>query len=1359
MLRKKEIDLFGDKSAATNNPQVTNTTRSPRLNVIAGGVLPAAERLHHLFESCCDRYSSRIAIINGGEHVTYAELDQSANQLARYLIKIGLRPGARVGIHLDRSANVYISLLAVLKAHAVFVPMDPELPTERKLFIADDAGLSAIITTSVGMAEMGPVACRQIALDLVQAELADMETERPCISPDTAAGDDSLCYIMYTSGSTGTPKGVAVEHASICHFVRVARYTYGIMPADRVYQGMIIAFDFSIEEIWPALTCGAAIVPASAQESRLGDELADFLNEYGVTVLCCVPTLLATLTRDVPSLRLLMVGGEPCPQYLVEKWGKQGCRMLNTYGPTETTVTATWGELLPGKPVTIGRAMPGYTVYLLDEDRNPVAVGQTGEICIAGIGVARGYVNRPKLTRQSFIPDKFDPEHNPSGRLYCTGDLGRLTPAGEIEYLGRVDSQVKIRGRRVELSEIEAVLAEHAEVYTAVVSTTLETDIQEIVAYCQLIHEPLAETKEQIRQWLAARLPSYMVPAYIEIMPEIPVLPNGKVDRKQLPAPRSPRLLDAGRELIAPKGPCETEIARHVAQAFGLENVSVEDDFFDDLGGHSLIVAKMVSAMRKVPMLAGLGLRDIYECPTVRRLAAVVVSRRDDIRERNTDAANTASPREYASDRKVWLCGIAQVSSLFSLGGLMSLLWLSLFNPLLARMDWARPDLTLTIEIFGLTLLFSIAMAFTLPVVVKWTLLGRIKPGEYRLWGWFFLRWWLVQKVSAIAPTSLLACTPMLNGYYRLMGARIGKDCVIETNELHVVDLIEIDDSTSIGVNTHVFAYSVENGKLLLAPVRIGRACYIGTNSVLMPGATMEDEAWLGDQSFLARQETVPRKERWSGSPAAPDQESDEVVERLAAKRGRTLTPLSRLCRGAGFVAAMFITLLVPVVSALPGILLMLSVYRSAHGSVFLLTAPLAGISFILILNLSIVVLKRIVLPRIRPGVYPVNSSLYVRKYLVDRLMETSLSLTNSLYATLYLPPLLRLLGARIGKRAEISTISHIMPGLLTIDDESFVADMASVGPSRTYNNRFAVGETRIGTRAFVGNAALVRDGVSISDHSLVGVLSAAPQSGIRPGSIWLGSPAIKLPRREQSRAFPDELTYRPGPELYRKRLTYEFFRVTLPAAMFTAAAALTIGLFARVYQDISIFSASMLLPILALAMSTLLLLVVVGFKKILIGTYRSKVCPMWSTFVWRTELITALYENVAVPLLIGPMTGTPFAPVLLRLFGARIGRRCYLETTYLTEFDLVSIGDDTVIGANCSLQTHLFEDRVMKMSALHVGSGCSIGPRAIVLYDARLEDGIRFDGLSLAMKGETLSGRCTWRGVPARRVIQSTAE
>jgi non-ribosomal peptide synthetase-like protein len=1308
------------------------------LQPLPGTAPVSPPRLHHLFERQCDARPGSPALQCDSEELTYDELDRRANQWARHLIEAGVRPDDRVGILLERSVHTYVTLLAVLKCGAAFVPLDPAFPPDRIAFITEDADLRLLVTSAELARATTGVCCSVL--------LADVEAPAAAQQPETrltrANHGDSLCYIIYTSGSTGRPKGVAVNHSNICNFLSVCTPIYDVAATDRVYQGMTVAFDFSIEEIWPTFVAGATLVAGPTDHRRLGPGLADFLIEQQITVLYCVPTLLATLDRDVPSLRVVNVGGEACPHELVRRWARPGRRMLNTYGPTETTVTATWAELTPDRPVTIGRPLPTYRVYLLDESLQRVPDGEAGEICVSGPGVAQGYVNRPDLTAERFPLDPYADELGGSQRLYRTGDLGRLTLHREIEFLGRIDAQVKIRGYRIELSEIEAVLQQSEEVASAVVHVhTGEVGVPELAAYVTPRTPELAaeEMRERLFALVSGQVPAYMVPAFIEVVDEIPKLASGKADRARLPAPASPRLGALPGVIVPPDTPVEAVLAAAWAAVFGVPAISVEADFFRDLGGDSLRAALVVSQLRQREDMRSLGIGDLYAHPTVRALARH--------REGQTGPAMARPSRTplLHGTWRVLACGAAQLVLLYLLLALFAAPY-ALQLPAVGG-GLSLPLLAMGLVAFPITLLLRLLA----PILVKWLLIGRFRPGRYPLWGWYYCRWWLMRKVMALAPLGYLSGSPLASLYLRMLGARVGAGCFIGTPRIDMPDLLEIGDGACIGYAAALEPFVVEDGWLELAPVRIGAGAFVGSNAVVMLGGSVGRHARVAEQSLVARNQTIPDGETWVGSPSARALRSDPMLDEMAARQKATQTdrgPLLWIGYALGFLALETL----PLVIFLPGLLLILTASEGNLASALAL-APVAGLVHVFTACAVIAAGKWLVMRSVQPGIHPIHSTFGLRKWLADKLMATSLGMTYTLYSTLYVIPWLRLLGARVGARAEVSTVSHIDPDLLTLGAECFVADIAAVGPARYANGMVALAPTELGTRCFVGNAALVPCGRRLADGSLIGAHSVPPDQPLAAGSSWLGSPAIFLPRRQESPNFGEARTFRPSPRLIAGRLSVEFFRVVLPPTLLYAAVVLLAALSVRLAREMPPLLLAALMPALYFATALSLVGIVVVLKWLLVGRYRPRVEPLWSHFVWRTELTTGLYESVAVPWLLAWLAGTPWLPPLLRLFGARMGRRVYLDTTWLTEFDLVRVGDDAMIGAWTSLQTHLFEDRVMKMSTLRIGAHATVGPRSVVLYDASIGAGCVLDALSLAMKGETLPEDSYWRGIPARRM------
>ncbi|MGW2866247.1 Pls/PosA family non-ribosomal peptide synthetase [Streptomyces sp. NPDC001205] len=1315
------------------------------------GVL-RADSLAEIFEQSCDRCPDSIALVCGTDRLTYAALDARANQLAHLLLERGVGEGTTVGLLLDRSVELYVSLLGVLKAGAAYVPLDPTFPADRVAFVAGDAGLTDLVTTSRLRAHTAEVEGQVLAVDDPEHELARRPSTRPGVCPDPS----SPAYVIYTSGTTGRPKGVAISQGSIVNFLHVVAPIYAVGPHDRVYQGLSIAFDFSIEEIWPAWMAGATLVAGPGDERRVGRGLAEFLDEHAITVLCCVPTLLTTLDGELPALRSLLVSGEACPAGLVKRWSRPGRRILNAYGPTETTVTATCGELHPHRNVTIGTPLPTYRVYILDERLLPVPHGESGEICVGGPGVAIGYVNRPELTAERFIANPVTEDRALAPRLYRTGDRGRFTANGEIEYGGRVDTQVKIRGYRVELGEIEEVLREDRAVENAVV-TPLERDgtVQDLVGYVTLGPGPGHDEgvlRERLHASLRRRLPSYMIPSFVEVLPAFPLLAADKVDRKALPAPVSPPLGRGARPTVAPGTPLERRLADAWCEALGTDRISVTDDFFCDLGGHSMTAARLVSLLRQQPSLREVAMGDLYTHPTVRGLAALVESR-----TAAAPAAEEETPLRHSTAR-VRRCGLAQLAGLYAwllLLGLPAVLllyrlcaWLEV--PVRGVAPGRIIDRLCHLDTAWFVVLDAGWLAFSatvLPVLGARLLMAGVRPGRYPLWGVTYWRFWLCTKVLALSPVAVLAGSPLLAPYLRLLGARVGRGCHLSSPPA-LPRFVEIGDGTSIGYGARVHPYAVEHGRLRLAPVRFGAGSFLGTNSVVLPGACVGEKATVAEQSLIAAGQIVPTGEHWAGSPAARQEGPPPVLADMAAHRAPARWPLGVL---AGYGVAAVLLMLAPLMVVAPSTALV-SWTIAQYGGMWGIASTAAAGPLVAVTTCVLVwAVKRVLLPRVRAGIHAERGGFGLRKWIGDAMMTLSLTMTHALYSTLYLVPFLRALGARTGRWSEVATVSFVDPDMLVVGERSFVADIAVVAPAVFHQGRIAVAPGEVGARSFVGNGALVPGNARLGDNALLGVHSLAPARPIEPETTWLGSPALFLPRREQSPDFPARLTFDPGRGLIAARLFIEFFRVTLPATIGGLSGLAGLYLAVQLARGTGPLAVFLLGPALLLGAGTAATLAVVVLKWLVIGRYRARTEALWSVWVRRTELITGLFENLVVPALLGFLTGTPLMPAVLRLFGARVGRRVWLHTTYLTEFDLVEVGDDAAVGEFTSLQTHLFEDRVMKMSAVKIGAGSSVGARSVVLYGAKVGEGARLDAMSLVMKGESLPPRSRWRGIPAR--------
>ncbi|GAB49671.1 putative non-ribosomal peptide synthetase [Mobilicoccus pelagius NBRC 104925] len=1312
--------------------------------------------MHHYFEATAEVVPESIALEWEGGSFTYAELERRANQLANHLIAEGyVTPGVRVGLFLERSPELYVALLAAQKAGAVFVPIDPQSPQDRLEYFVEDAELVVLLTSSMLRERVGALPAPSVYLDLVADELAHAPVDRPALPFD---GDDAdiTAYIIYTSGSSGRPKGVDVRQPSICNFIHVITELYEVLPSDRVYQGMTISFDFAIEEVWPTWATGATIVAGPTDGRRVGEGLTRFLEDRRITLLLCVPTVLSTVERQIPSIRALMVGGEACPAELVARWST-GRRMLNTYGPTETTVTCTVGELHPGKPVTIGVPVPTYTAVILDENRQPVPDGQDGELAIGGIGVAAGYLNRPDLTADRFIPHPTDPSR---GRIYRTGDLARIDEHGEIVYLGRADAEVKIRGHRVDLGEIESVMMRDPQVPTAAVKHLRSgASGDELAAYLVLAEGAEAgEVFPRIHAAMRDALPPYMVPAFMERSEALPMLPSGKVDRKALPDPTSTRIIGGDGEIIPPATPEEEWVRTVWAHAFGLapEALSVTADFFADLSGHSLVAAGVTSALRRDSRGASLSVMDLYANPTVRGLAEHVALRGldDDIPQDEDllgeDLLPTDPPRTPSTARTA-LFGAAQAA-------LVILLTAFTFLPV-AVIYWWHDGVPSALMLQHLVLTFPLnylTVRWVLPLATARIVGHGLREGAHPLYGLTHLRVWLVEKAMGLSPLTNLAGSAFAPGYLRLAGADVHEEAHIGTTRVPLPTMVRVGAGASVGYASHLAAYAVRDGRLVIGRVVVESDATVAAQAVLPGPCELGPRSYLGPQSTLRPGQLTGPDEVWTGSPATrQESQSDPALTLMAScdRAPRTWSPALRRRFVAGLVALEFL----PLAALLPVVVVVWWVLLVANDGVALAVTFLTGPVFVATACGLILWLRRFGLPRTPLGVRHLRSGLGVDKWFADKLLESSLLLTNTLYATLYTPPWLRRLGARIGRGAEVSTIANIDPDLLTIGEESFVADMANIGGATYCHHHVAFRPTEVGRRAFVGNASLVPSGTDLGDGSLLGVGSVPPAGGVPEGTSWLGSPAIYLPRREVYEGYGDAETFHPGRRRVVERYLIEFARIVAPSTLLALSTFATLWLTSLVAAaGTPLWLMLLTTPLTALACAVGTVLVVAATKWVVAGRYRPRVEPLWSRFVRRTEFVTGLYEGAAVPVLLQMLTGTPMLGPVLRLFGVRVGRRALLNTTYMTEFDLVHLGDDVYVGTEVSLQTHLFEDRVMKMNVVEVGDRAEVGMRSVVLYSTHVGDDARLSPLSLVMKGESLPEATRWSGIPAQETARA---
>ncbi|HEY6969691.1 MAG TPA: non-ribosomal peptide synthetase [Candidatus Angelobacter sp.] len=560
----------------------------------------------------------RIALIDDSMQLTYGELDDRANRLADRLKSLGVIANTVVAVCMRRSSLTVVAAFAVLKAGGAYLPLDPNYPQERLAFILADAKVPIVLSDST-VADRLPGSDWQLIL----LDSEDLTGRAPTTPQTSQICPDHLAYVIYTSGSTGTPKGVEITHENLLNFVFWHRKAFAVSAEDRGAQFVSFGFDVAVAEMWPQLTTGAA-VQITPEEVRSSPELLkEWLTDQEITI-AFVPSPMAErlIMLNWPTatkLRLLLTGGDTLHRY-----PRPGLpfALINNYGPTETTVVATFGAVAterrePEQRPSIGLPIDGAEVYIVDSLLNPMPRGEAGELCIGGAGVGRGYVKSPELTAKKFVPHPF--VNRPGARLYRTGDLARWLPNGEIEYIGRLDDLIKIRGFRVEPSEITAVLNTHPAVQaSAVILRQNGADSHHLVAYVVLNSDEACPTATELRGLLRKLLPDYMIPAVFVVLPDLPLTSNGKLDRKALPAPDSSTALP-NENYLSPRTMLEEKLSAVASNLLGITQVGVNDNFFL-IGGHSLFATQLIQRIWD-DLGVDLPFRSVFESPTPALLA------------------------------------------------------------------------------------------------------------------------------------------------------------------------------------------------------------------------------------------------------------------------------------------------------------------------------------------------------------------------------------------------------------------------------------------------------------------------------------------------------------------------------------------------------------------------------------------------------------------------------------------------------------------------------------------------------------------------------------------------------------------
>lgn len=1288
-------------AAVIHAPQLPGSLAAPPVRTLVDILLETAER-----------HPEASALDDGQQSLSYSQLLTAVRAAARKLHLAGLGAGDKIGVRIPSGTNdLYISILAILLVGAAYVPVDADDPEERARLVFGEAKVAGVLGAG--------------------GVLTGSTRTTPFVDARPPAPEDDA-WIIFTSGSTGTPKGVAVQHRSAAAFVdaeaRIFLAEEPLGPQDRVLAGLSVAFDASCEEMWLAWRHGACLVPAPRALVRTGMDLGPWLISHGITAVSTVPTLAALWPAEsLESVRLLIFGGEACPPELSERLAVDGREVWNTYGPTEATVVACAAPLGGPGPVRIGLPLDGWDLAVVDADAAPVAEGEIGELIIGGVGLAR-YLD-PAKDAEKYAP-------MPSlgwDRAYRSGDLVRYEAAGLI-FQGRADEQVKLGGRRIELGEIDAALQAlpHVGGAAAAVRTTAAGN-QILVGYLAASAGHELDVTEA-RQLLLANLPAALIPL-LTVVDSLPTKTSGKVDRNALPWPLAGA--GAAEADAAPLNlPADAAwIVEQWSAVLGSPVTSLDADFFA-YGGGSLSAAQLVSALRRrYPTVT---VADIYATPRVGAL--VELARLSNPGGASGPAAErTVRPTALKSQIFQTLMG----GPLYVLVGMRWLTYVMAANNLLFALAGFSAAPTVSWWWVAASWLVFVSPAGRMLIAVGSArfLLRGVQPGTYPRSGRVHLRLWLAEQIQDLAGAISLASAPFVPYYARALGAKIGRD--VQLHSLPpVTGLLTLGPGANVEPEVDLSGWWIDGDSVHIGAVRIGAGATVGARSTLMPGASIGAGAQVEPGSAVLGK--VKAGHLVAGSPAQRRGKAKHTYPDAPPQSRR----LGRLWF-AGFAAASAVLALLPFISAGVAILVGLPFIQgsSSLGAALPgLAAALvpAALAWFLTNGLLILGATRLLGIGLTAGYHRVRSRVGWQVWATERVLDLARDLLFPIYASLFTPIWLRLLGAKIGKNVEASTVL-LIPKMTTVGEGAFLADDTMVASYELDGGWLRVAPAKIGRRSFLGNSGMTAAGRNVPKNSLVAVLSATPAKA-KSGTSWLGSPPARL--RRTAISTDDSRTFEPPFKLKVARTLWELGRF-VPVFLTVAIAVAAMLAFDWLATTLNYGIAALLSGVVMLVAGAVAAASSVVAKWVLVGRIRAGEHPLWSSFIWRNEVVDTFIEMVSAPWFARSATGTPALVWWLRALGAKIGTGTWCESYWLPEADLVSLGRNSTVNRGCVVQTHLFHDRVMSLDAVTLEDGATMGPHGVILPQASIGAGGTVGPASLVMRGESVPNATYWMGNP----------
>ncbi|MDR6613253.1 Pls/PosA family non-ribosomal peptide synthetase [Leifsonia sp. 1010] len=1293
------------------------TAGSPRAGLLLRSEdAPPARTLIDILRETAQRFPDASALEDAAGALSYRELLARIAAGAARLRENGVSRGDRVGVRMSSgSRDLYLAILSVLAAGAAYVPVDADDPQERADLVFGEAGVRAILTDA-GLVVAGKDAPQQVLRDAPHPSTAAL----PVVAPPEPEDD---AWIIFTSGSTGTPKGVAVRHRSAAAFVdsesRLFLQEEPMGPQDRVLAGLSVAFDASCEEMWLAWAHGACLVPAPRALVRTGMDLGPWLSARRITVVSTVPTLAALWPMDaLDNVRLLIFGGEACPPELVSRLAVPGREVWNTYGPTEATVVACAAPLVAGEPVRIGLPLDGWDLAVVDAEGRPVADGESGELVIGGVGLAR-YLDPAKDA------EKYAPMPTLGWeRAYRSGDLVRFDPAG-LFYQGRADDQVKVGGRRIELGEVESALQQLPGVSGAAAAVRRSAAGNDILVGYLAVPDAASFDRAASLTHLRETLPAALVPL-LAVVDELPVRTSGKVDKAALPWP----LEDSGSDGATTDDPVAAALADDWRSVLGLPVTGPDDNFFD-LGGGSLAAAQLVSLIRR--RHPDITVADVYATP---RFGAMALALAESSPSSSAASTHVVPPTPLRMRALQTVLGIP----LFILGGIRWLLYLLTASALLRPFGGfdVLPAADPAWLILGLVVFVTPWGRMAIAVVAARLLLLGVRAGDHPRGGGVHLRLWLAEQVAHQIGAASLAGAPWILYYARALGATIDRGVDLHTLP-PVTGMLRIGAGASIEPEVDLAGYWIDGDVVRIGEIRIGAGSSVGARSSLMPGTKIGRNATVAPGSAVFGR--VPAGQNWSGSPAVRvGRAHDWWPQERPQRRTRWL---------AAYALSSIVVSLVPVVALAAGAAVVAAFLRGAAGWGGVIAGAAAGLvpgTLVagVVLAALVVVLVRLLGIGMREGVYPVRSRIGWQAWSTERLLDQARTVLFPLYSSLFTPVWLRMLGARVGADVEASTVL-LLPRMTRIRDGAFLADDTLVASYELGGGYVRIAAVDIGARAFLGNSGMAGAGNRVPRDGLVAVLSFAPRKA-KAGTSWLGSPPVKLRRQTQDADL--SRTFEPPTRLRVARTAWELLRIVPVIVTCAIGLAVVIALGAVDVAWGPIWAVILSGPVLLLSGAVAAALSTAA-KWALIGRLKPGEHPLWSSFVWRSEVSDTFTEMVAAPWFAWAASGTPALVWWLRSLGARIGSGVWIDSYWLPEADLVTLGDASTVNRGCVVQTHLFHDRIMSMDQVTIERGGTLGPHSVILPAADIGADATVGPASLVMRGETVPAGSRWSGNP----------